>query len=105
MSRTRVVKAGVSTVEGRAWSGYGPITDVEVTADGGRTWHPAELGVQAGPYAWRGWSWRWEAAPGRYQLGARAADATGRAQPVRAEWNRGGFAVNGVQQVEVVVVS
>jgi DMSO/TMAO reductase YedYZ molybdopterin-dependent catalytic subunit len=104
MSRTRVVKTGVSIVEGRAWSGFGPVAAVEVTTDGGQTWHPAQLGAQAGPYAWRGWSWRWEAAPGRYVLGARAADATGRTQPVEAEWNRGGFANNGVQQVDVVVV-
>ncbi|GIH05589.1 hypothetical protein Rhe02_36560 [Rhizocola hellebori] len=104
MSRTRVVKAGVSTVEGRAWSGFGAVTAVEVTADGGGSWHPAQLGPVAGPYAWRGWSWRWEAAPGRAVLGARATDETGRVQPVQAEWNRGGFANNGVQQVECVVV-
>ncbi len=104
MSRTRVVKAGTSTVDGRAWSGYGPVTSVEVTVDGGLTWQPAQLGEEAGPYAWRAWSWQWAATPGRYVLGARAADATGRTQPVDAPWNRGGFANNGMQRVDVVVV-
>jgi DMSO/TMAO reductase YedYZ molybdopterin-dependent catalytic subunit len=105
MSRTRVVKAGVSAVEGRAWSGHGAVAGVEVTVDGGETWHRAELGAQAGPYAWRAWSWQWEAAPGRYLLGARATDVTGRTQPVDAEWNRGGFANNGVQRIDVVVIA
>ena len=36
-------------------------------------------------------------------LGARATDASGRTQPVEQPWNRGGFANNLVQRVEVVV--
>ena len=82
-----------------------PITSVEVTLDGGKTWSPAELQEQGQPYAWRGWRWSWDAQPGRYVMGARATDATGRAQPVDAPWNRGGFANNSVQRIEVVVVT
>jgi DMSO/TMAO reductase YedYZ molybdopterin-dependent catalytic subunit len=104
MSRTRVLRAGATTVDGRAWSGHGPITSVEVTLDGAETWSPADLQGQGQPYAWRGWRWSWDARPGRYVLGARAADATGRVQPVDAPWNRGGFANNSVQRIEVVVV-
>jgi len=105
MSRTRVLRAGTTTVDGRAWSGHGPITSVEVTLDGGETWSPAELQEQGQPYAWRGWRWSWDAQPGRYVLGARAADATGRVQPVDASWNRGGFANNSVQRIQVAVVT
>ena len=36
MSRTRVVRAGPTTVDGRAWSGHGPITSVEVTSTAAR---------------------------------------------------------------------
>jgi sulfane dehydrogenase subunit SoxC len=104
MSRTRVLRAGPTTVDGRAWSGHGPIASVEVTLDGGKTWSPAELLAPGEPYAWRGWRWSWDARPGRYSLGARATDATGRVQPVDAPWNRGGFANNSIQRIDVVVV-
>lgn len=104
LTRTRVLRPGPTTVDGRAWSGYGPVTAVEVTLDGGTSWAPAELEAPGQPYAWRAWRWAWNARPGRYVLGARASDATGRTQPVDAPWNRGGFANNSIQRVEVVVV-
>ncbi|WFE34239.1 sulfite oxidase [Micromonospora sp. WMMD975] len=104
MSRTRVVRAGRCTVDGRAWSGHGPVTSVEVTFDGGDTWVAACLDEPTGGgWAWRRWSVDWAATPGRHVLGARATDASGRTQPVEQPWNRGGFANNLVQRVTVVV--
>ena len=41
--RSRVVAAGPCALEGRAWSGLGPIVRVEVSVDGGETWADAEL--------------------------------------------------------------
>ncbi|MEO3744733.1 sulfite oxidase [Plantactinospora sp. B5E13] len=118
MSRTRVVRPGPCIVEGRAWSGHGPVTGVEVTTDGGVTWVAAELVPDlsspdgaSGPeavddrWAWRRWRYEWTATPGRYTLGARATDASGRVQPVEQPWNRGGFANNLVQRVEVLVAA
>jgi sulfane dehydrogenase subunit SoxC len=103
MTRTRVHRAGPVTIEGRAWSGYGAVARVEVTTDGGIAWYDAELAPGAGRYAWRAWRWEWPATPGRYSLGARATDETGRTQAVDAAWNRGGFANNAIQRVDVVV--
>ncbi|MDG4749908.1 sulfite oxidase [Micromonospora sp. WMMD718] len=104
MSRTRVLRPGPCTLDGRAWSGHAPVTSVEVTVDGGETWTPAVLDEPAGgEWTWRRWSVSWTATPGRYVLGARATDASGRTQPVEQPWNRGGFANNLVQRVEVVV--
>jgi DMSO/TMAO reductase YedYZ molybdopterin-dependent catalytic subunit len=104
MSRARVLRPGPCTVDGRAWSGRAPVTSVEVTTDGGDTWAPAVLDPPTGgPWAWRRWHFEWTARPGRHVLGARATDASGRAQPVAQAWNRGGFANNMVQRVEVVV--
>jgi DMSO/TMAO reductase YedYZ molybdopterin-dependent catalytic subunit len=107
MTRTRVLAAAPTVLDGRAWSGHGPVTRVEVTTDGGATWQDAELEETleetTGRHAWRGWRLTWTPSPGRYTLGARATDATGRTQPVDAEWNRGGFANNGVQRLDVVV--
>jgi hypothetical protein len=79
---------------------------VEVSTDGGETWADAELEPAAlGAYAWRAWSFEWEATPGEYELCSRARDATGHAQPLDAPWNVGGYANNAVQRVPVTVVS
>ncbi|MEU6076666.1 sulfite oxidase [Micromonospora sp. NPDC047074] len=105
MSRTRVLRPGPCTLDGRAWSGHAPVVAVEVTTDGGDTWRPATLDEPVGgEFAWRRWHHEWTARPGRHVLGARATDASGRTQPVEQPWNRGGFANNLVQRVEVVVL-
>ncbi len=108
LSRSRLVTAGIVLLEGRAWSGHGAVTEVEVTVDGGTTWRGAELDPPVGPYAWRRWSLRWEAdTPGRHVVSARAVDASGRAQPTSLgdqPWNRGGFANSELQRLDVLVV-
>jgi DMSO/TMAO reductase YedYZ molybdopterin-dependent catalytic subunit len=104
MSRVRSMTAGACRLDGRAWSGYGPVTRVEVTTDGDASWAPARLDPADGrPWAWRRWWYDWDAAPGRHTLSARATDATGRTQPLTPPWNRGGFANNLVQRVDVIV--
>jgi DMSO/TMAO reductase YedYZ molybdopterin-dependent catalytic subunit len=105
LTRERRVRPGTVLVEGRAWSGFGPVERVEFSADGGRTWKNAELGEQLGPHAWRSWSCEWDAEPGEYELRVRATDATGRTQPSDAgeTWNQGGYGVNVVQRVPVSV--
>ena len=105
MSRERIVQSGAVSLTGRAWSGHAPVTDVEVSSDGGATWAPAELGDQTGGrWAWRSWSYVWDAAPGRHLLLARARDAAGNSQPDSHRWNRGGFADNAPHRVPVTVV-
>lgn len=105
MSRTRLLAAGRCTVEGRAWSGWGPIDAVEMSIDGGTAWASAELEPAPGPSAWSRWTWTWDATPGSYLLSARARDRSGHGQPLDQAWNRGGYANNLVQQVPVVVFS
>lgn len=112
MSRTRVLPPAPCTLDGRAWSGHAPVTDVEVTVDGGANWAPALLDPEGGQlsadghrWAWRRWRYDWTPTPGRYTLSARATDASGRTQPLQQPWNRGGFANNLVQQVDVVVLA
>ncbi len=103
MSRRRVVSAGEIVVSGRAWSGWAPVTTVEVSCDGGETWADAVLHPHEDPAAWAAWRFHWQASPGRYVLSVRAADASGRHQPDAPRWSRGGFANNGPQRVEVLV--
>jgi len=102
MSRTRVVRPGPVTLEGRAWSGRAPVAGVAVSADGGDTWFPAELDPpDQHRWAWRRWRARWTATPGAHVLTARAIADNGEEQPTTHAWNRGGFANNSTQHVDV----
>jgi DMSO/TMAO reductase YedYZ molybdopterin-dependent catalytic subunit len=104
MSRTRGLAAGPCRPEGRAWSGVAPVSTVEVTTDGGRSWDRASIEPGDGPpWQWRRWWYEWYAEPGHHVLSARATDEDGRTQPLTQAWNRGGFANNLVQRVPVVV--
>ncbi len=106
LSRARHVHAGRSPIEGRAWSGYGPVRRVEFSADGGRTWADARLEQPVAKHGWGTWSYEWDAGqPGDYELCVRATDAAGNTQPLDAAdvWNQGGYAVNAVQRVPVHV--
>jgi len=103
MTRARFVAAGPCELTGRAWSGWGAIEAVEVSADGGASWAEAALGPEPEPGAWRAWSFAWEATPGEHELCCRARDSAGNAQPVEADWNVGGYANTSVQRVPVTV--
>lgn len=106
MSRTRFLEPSVQIIEGRAWSGRAPVTKVEFSSDGGDTWSEAELEQAPSPYAWRRWTYRWNASsPGDYELCARATDADGNAQPLNQNWNLEGVENNAVQRVWVIVGS
>ena len=103
VSRSRRLEAGPCLLEGRAWSGQGAVERVEVSLDGGRTWGDAVLGEPVSDFAWRGWTFEWDAEPGEYELSCRASDAAGNTQPDRPVWNFDGFCNNAVQRVPVVV--
>ncbi|HSC50402.1 MAG TPA: sulfite oxidase [Gaiellaceae bacterium] len=103
MTRDRTVPAGEVVLEGRAWSGLAPVASVEVSVDGGSTWAAAGLEPEDGRWAWRGWSFRWQAEPGEHVLASRARDEAGNAQPLEMSWNLGGYANNAVQTVRVTV--
>jgi DMSO/TMAO reductase YedYZ molybdopterin-dependent catalytic subunit len=105
MTRERTLHAGTVTIEGRAWSGLAPVAAVEVSTDDGATWDAAQLDPpELGRWAWRRWSYDWNAAePGRHVLACRARDEAGNAQATEPRWNVGGYANNAVQRVVVTV--
>jgi hypothetical protein len=103
-TRDRFAERGSHLLEGRAWSGRAPITRVEVSVDGGRTWGDAVLLREFDDHhAWCGWSFPWEATRGDHVLCSRATDETGDTQPLEPEWNLGGYENNAVERVRVQV--
>ena len=105
MTRERTVPAGISTIEGRAWSGHAPVAAVEVSTDDGATWQAARLDPpELGRWAWQRWSYEWNAAErGRHIVSCRARDEAGNRQPSDQAWNIGGYANNQVQRIVVTV--
>jgi DMSO/TMAO reductase YedYZ molybdopterin-dependent catalytic subunit len=77
-----VVHRGTIQVRGLAWSGYGRITSVKVSADGGVNWETARLGQGASRYDWALWTASLELAhPGVVEIASKATDASGNTQP------------------------
>ena len=92
------ITAGTHTVRGKAWSGAGPVTGVDVSLTGEGDWHAARLDPPQGPYEWQDWFFEWEADDvGRHTLRARATDAAGHVQPEVPPWNRLGYGNNAVE--------
>ena len=105
-TRARTVPAGPCALQGRAWSGWAPVTRVEVSTDGGETWGDAELEPLDSRWGWRGWAFEWAAdEPGEYVLCCRAEDEAGNVQPLEPIWNVGGYSNNAVQRVYVAVAA
>jgi hypothetical protein len=94
-------------MRGVAWAGdAGPITAVDVSVDGGRTWKPAALDPgQQTQFGWRQWELNWTPSQqAYYTILARARDAAGNTQPFYQEWNPSGYGWNVVPRVGVDVV-
>ena len=92
-------------VRGRAWSGQAPIDVVEVSSDGGYSWHPAELGPEISRYAWREWSTAVE--PGvrtDISILAYAVDADGEQQPIAQRRTQLGYMNNAARPITVHVL-
>jgi DMSO/TMAO reductase YedYZ molybdopterin-dependent catalytic subunit len=92
------IPAGTYRVRGKAWSGTGPVTKVDVCMTGEGEWHGAKLESPTGPYQWQDWSFDWQATTvGRHTLRARATDAAGNVQPDVPPWNRLGYGNNAIE--------
>jgi DMSO/TMAO reductase YedYZ molybdopterin-dependent catalytic subunit len=81
-----------TTITGRSWSGRAPIARVEVSTDGGSSWHRARPRGANAEHAWRCWDVDWTPPqPGEGALIARATDAQGNVQPDAVPYNTGGY--------------
>ena len=92
------------TVRGKAWSGTGPVTNVDISLTGEGEWLPGAARAAEGPYQWQNWSFEWDADErGRKTLRARATDAAGNVQPEVPPWNRLGYGNNAIEVIYVDV--
>jgi DMSO/TMAO reductase YedYZ molybdopterin-dependent catalytic subunit len=99
------VNAGRTTLlRGRSWSGHGPVRRVEVSTDGGTSWHRARTRGPAGATGWLRWELPWRpGGTGPRTLMARATDATGATQPDVAPYNTLGYLFGAVVRHPVTV--
>ena len=95
---------GTQEVAGVAFSGSAPIAKVEVSVDGGTSWHESVLEGDPGTGRWQVFRYRFAAIPGQATAMARATDARGNVQPEHPSWNPSGYFWNAWHRVAWEVV-
>jgi len=90
---------------GAAWAGGAKIAKVEISTDGGTSWHVASLDPQFTPLAWRLFNYEWQVPQraGAVILMARATDENGRVQDMTRNDDRRDAAISHVQKIPVTV--
>jgi sulfane dehydrogenase subunit SoxC len=98
--------SGLYEIAGLAWSGYGKVAKVEVSADGGKSWGEAALTqpVLSKAVSRFRMAWQWDGGPAVLQ--SRCTDETGYVQPNRAQLialrgDRGNYHNNMIQSWSV----
>ncbi len=91
-----------STVKGIAFDGGYGISEVVVSADGGRTWTSATLGENLGRYSFRPWQAVLRFAAGPHDLKVKATNRIGQSQPPAPLWNAAGYMRNVVETTKII---
>ena len=90
-----------ATLKGIAFDGGYGITEVTVSADGGRTWTAATLGEDLGRYSFRQWHVALRFTPGPHELKVKATNRIGQSQPLEPLWNPAGYMRNVVETTRI----
>ena len=100
----QVVRGASVEITGGAWAD-GVVSRVDVSTDGGQSWHDAELLDPPNPVAWRRWRYQWQvpAGAGEAVLMSRATDARGRTQPMTRNADYGTYVIHHVVPVPVTI--
>jgi DMSO/TMAO reductase YedYZ molybdopterin-dependent catalytic subunit len=93
------VKAGKLTVSGMAWDGGYGIRTVEVSTDAGKTWSAAKLGEDLGKFAFRPWSFEFDAKSGKNTIMVNAINVIGQTQTSQLLFNGAGYHNNVMQSI------
>jgi hypothetical protein len=92
-------------IRGLAWDGGYGIHGVEISTDGGATWREAELGKDAGRFAFRGFRFPFTPSRvGQYRVMAKASNALGQTQAAKQIFNPAGYNNNVARPVTINVV-
>lgn len=97
-SKVTLDAAGTVLVRGYALpkGDQGPVVQVEVSADGGKTWVPAQLQADRSKWCWVLWQARLRMPRGPAgRILSRATDAGGNVQEAHPQWNLRGVGYNG----------
>jgi DMSO/TMAO reductase YedYZ molybdopterin-dependent catalytic subunit len=90
-----VLAPGRNRLFGVSWAGEDSVGRVEISDDGGATWHEATLMGPQAPYSWTLWEYHWEApSPGEHTILVRATSASGRVQPAGHDALNGGYLIH-----------
>ena len=76
--------AGRHVIRGFAWTGADMVRRVDVSADAGGSWTPAEFEAPPKRFTWVRWKYLWSATPGDHVLMSRATDDAG-SQPIKRD--------------------
>ena len=86
---------GTTRIFGLAWAGEDAVDAVEVSTNGGESWHRAELIGPRAPYSWNLWEYLWEVvAEGDYTLLSRTISEKGQVQPTKHDPLNAGYLIN-----------
>jgi sulfite dehydrogenase len=101
---SRIERGKPAELTGWAWDGGTGIAVVDISADGGASWRPAQLGKELGPYAWRGFRFALDTSQtGPITLNVRARSRGGEQQPPKLTPNPAGYHNNKIQSLTVQV--
>lgn len=92
-------------IRGVAWDGGDGIQCMEVSTDGGNSWHEAALKEDYGRFSWRQWCYGFKPKHrGECQIIARATSRSGISQPLESIPNPSGYHYNAVQKISIQLV-
>jgi DMSO/TMAO reductase YedYZ molybdopterin-dependent catalytic subunit len=91
-----VPKDSKYVVSGAAWSGAGKVVGVELSTDGGASWHGAEISSESSVGMWCLWHYDWQTpkVAGEVVLLARATDEKGNTQAFVHDPDRDNYMIN-----------
>lgn len=92
-------------IRGLAWDGGYGIRSVDISVDGGATWREAQLGNDAGRFAFRSFRFAFKPArSGKYQVTAKATNVAGQTQVDRLIFNPAGYHNNVMRPLTIDVL-
>lgn len=104
MSGDTLAAGQTHELKGIAFDGGFGLQTVEVSIDGGASWRPAKLGENHGRFSFREWRLPVSfAKKGAVLLMVRATNRQGEQQPMKSNWNPGGYQRRVVETTPVLV--